>query len=803
MNRTNNKFTKLKNSVAQHIKRHRILYGTIACIGLAYIIIQIFFTPPLLNDTHFGRAYFDRNDKLLRITLTADDKYRLFVPLDEINPALVRATILYEDKFFKYHPGINPVSLMAATKNYFTPNARQIGASTITMQVARLKYDMNTTTIWGKLKQIAVAIYIDAFYSKDEIIQAYLNMAPYGANIEGIESASLIYFNKHARDLTTIEAITLATIPQNPVKRGLNTATGIKNIMNMRADLVERWIYENPSDTTLRTLARMPINARTTRDLPFLAPHFTDYEISRHNNYWSDLGPHESSVQTTLDTDLQNAMTRTLLNEISRRHSTGVQNASAILLNYKTMETLAYIGSADYFDKSIYGQNDGIRARRSPGSTLKPLIYATAVDMGLIHSMTLLRDAKINFGVYAPENSDSEFFGPVLARDALTHSRNIPAIDLLRKIGTKNFYKILHDSGVTGLKSPDYYGISVALGGAEVSMYELADIYATMANLGLRRPIRTERDIAPENGTQLLSPEAFFITLDMLAHQGTPTDKIPFARPQSNTLRHYWKTGTSSSFRDAWTAGIFGDFVLIVWVGNFDGTPNNAFSGAKTAAPIYFALANTVAKYYASHGAPLHNNNFLRPDMNISTVQMCDGVGGLAGKYCPKTTTAYFIPGKSPINTSQIYRAIPIDNVTGLRACNNNPKTTHMMVYEFWEPEYLDMFNRAGITRNTPPPFMPGCDLDAIAQMRTRPVIASPIQDTKYVITSDSDTQPVVFRALSDMPDVQMFWFLDDEMLGTTTSGETLTKHVDIGTHTVRVIDELGSGTTLEFSVVK
>ena len=189
--------------------------------------------------------------------------------------------------------------------------------------------------------------------------------------------------------------------------------------------------------------------------------------------------------------------------------------------------------------------------------------------------------------------------------------------------------------------------------------------------------------------------------------------------------------------------------------------------------------------------------------MNISTVQMCDGVGGLAGKYCPKTTTAYFIPGKSPINTSQIYRAIPIDNATGLRACNNNPKTTHMMVYEFWEPEYLDMFNRAGITRNTPPPFMPGCDLDAIAQMRTRPVIASPIQDTKYVITSDSDTQPVVFRALSDMPDVQMFWFLDDEMLGTTTSGETLTKHVDIGTHTVRVIDELGSGMVLEFSVVK
>lgn len=792
-----------RKRVATHMRRHRILYCLVFALLVIYAIIKIFFTPPLLSDTHFGRAYFDRNGNLMRITLSADDKYRLFTPLSDISEYVQRATILYEDKYFKFHPGVNPVALVRAAKNYFTSGARPVGASTITMQVARIKYDLDTRKIPGKLIQIAAAIYIDLFYSKDEILEAYLNLAPYGGNIESIGAASLIYFGKPARDLTKIEAITLSTIPQNPTKRGLNTDAGLANIMNMRGDLVRRWIDINPTDAGLETLANMPLNVRTTRDLPFYAPHFINYEISQRRNYWNDLGARDSVVNTTLDLNLQRAMKRTLQNQINSRAHLGIHNAAAILVNYKTMETLAYIGSANYFDKSIYGENDGVHARRSPGSTLKPLIYATAVDMGYIHGMTLLKDAKINFGVYAPENADSEFYGPVLARDALTHSRNIPAINLLRKIGTRNFYDILAASGVTNLKSPEWYGISVALGGAEVSMFELADIYATMANLGMRYDIITNTDTPRGDGKQILTPEAFFITLDMLARQSTPTKNIPFARKQTETLRHYWKTGTSSSFRDAWTAGIFGDFVLVVWVGNFDGTPNNAFSGAKAAAPIYFSLAETIEKYYAANGAPLHNNNFMRDNLNISEIEMCDGVGGLAGKYCPKTVRAYFIPGKSPIETSSVYRAVPIDNATGLRACTYDTVTTHMAVFEFWDAEYLDMFRRAGITRNTPPPFMPGCDLDDIVETRAAPVITSPLDGTRAVIVSDKNHEPVAFQAVSDMAAAKIFWFLDDEMIGTTLSGQTFTHHVSIGTHTVRITDEMGGGARINFSVVK
>lgn len=758
----------------------------------------MFLMPPLLNGTHFSRVFYDRNGTLLRITLSADDKYRIYTPLDEINQAVIRATILYEDKYFYRHIGINPVALARATKSYFSGTPHPAGASTITMQVARIKYDLDTTRPLGKLIQIATAIYIDAFYSKKDILTAYLNLAPYGGNIEGIAAASQIYFHRRPSELTTIESITLSTIPQNPTKRGLNTERGLANMQHMRADLVRRWLDEYPdSDSSLTTLATMPLAAYGTRDLPFLAPHFVNRQISMRQN------KSHSDTTTTLDIKLQTRVATRLTAEIAKRKNQGIKNAAAILVNYKTMEELVHIGSVDYFDKEIFGENDGVVARRSPGSTLKPLIYAAAVDMGLIHSMTLMKDAKINFGVYAPENADNEFFGPVLARDALTHSRNIPAINLLRQIGPRNFHKTLSMCGISNLKSPEHYGISVALGGAEVSMRELAGIYAMMANLGQFREIRTDLNAPAGTATNILSPEAFFIVLDMLAHQATPTTKIPFAKNQPKKITHMWKTGTSSSFRDAWTAGIFGDYVLIVWVGNFDGTPNNAFSGARAAAPIYFALAQTIIDYYAHTNTPVQDNNFMRDDLNISEIEMCDGVGGLAGAYCPKKVSAYFIPGKSPIDESSVYRAIPIDNATGRRACSRDPKTTHMAVYEFWDSEYLDMFRRAGIKRNTPPAYLESCNFGNHAEPDAAPIITSPADSTKIVITDNRNVATVSFGAISENTETKIFWFLDDAMIGTTKSGETFTHDVPMGTHTIRAVDEIGTGTSNDFSVIK
>lgn len=786
------------NRISSYCKRHRALciFGALLAV---YFFVRFLLTPPILSQTHFSKAYYDRNGTLLRLTLSEDEKYRLFTPLRDINRSLVDATILYEDKYFYYHPGINPVALARATFNHFVGHSRQVGASTITMQVARLRYDLNTKTPAGKFWQILYAVYLDMFHTKNEIIEAYLNLAPYGGNIEGIGAASLIYFNERATDLTKIESITLATVPQNPTRRGLNTTTGLKNISHMRHDLVRRWVAENPGDKKLITLADMPLAVGAISDLPFYAPHFTDREISKNNNYWRDIGRTDSEVTTTLDLKLQKKLETVLMTEIQKRKSVGVNNAAAILVNYKTMEVLAYIGSVNYFDKTIYGENDGVYAKRSPGSTLKPFIYAMAVDAGYIHGMTLLRDARVNFGVYAPENADNEFMGPILARDALTHSRNIPAIDLLRRVGSRNFYDLLRDCGVTGLQDPRHYGISIALGGAELSMFELAELYAMMANLGMHNQIKTNLHDTPVRGNQHLMPEAFFLTLDMLGSAGTPNPNIPFAKQQKEKINHYWKTGTSSSFRDAWVAGIFGDYILITWVGNFDGKPNNAFSGAKTAAPIYFALAGAVINSEYWHG----NANFYRPDLNVSKIDMCDRVGGIAGTYCPHAIPAYFIPGVSPIETSSIYRSVPIDKKTGSRACSRDPKNTKNVVFEFWDAEYLDMFKSAGITRRTPPAFMPGCDLDTVVGARAKPVIVSPIDNSRVVIVSGRDTEEVSFKAITDMSDTKIFWFLDDAMIGTSVSGIVFQHPVPMGEHRVRAMTEMGTAVQIDFTVIK
>lgn len=785
------------------LRRHMVLCLILIGILVIYLFIRLCLTQPILSQTHFSKAYYDRDGRLLRLTLSEDEKYRLFTPLSEINTSLQDATILYEDKYFNYHPGINPVALIRATKTYFSSNERSVGASTITMQVARLRYNLDTRRPTGKLKQIAYAVYLDLFHTKDEILEAYLNLAPYGGNIEGIGAASLIYFNKRAADLSKIESITLSTIPQNPNKRNLLTDRGLTNMKTMRLDLVHKWVEQYPDDKKLLTFANMPLAVRRISDLPFAAPHFIDRQVSRNNNYWRDIGKKNSEITTTLDLALQQKMHNVLKSEIAKKKSMGVENAAAVLVNYKTMEVLAHIGSVDYFDKKIYGENDGVYAKRSPGSTLKPLIYASAVDRGLIHGMSLLKDAKINFGVYAPENSDNEFFGPVLAHKALTYSRNIPAIELTRRIGTRNFYNTLRQFDISGLQQPDHYGISIALGGAELSMIELTDIYATMANLGRRHQIRTDITSEKDKGKQILTSESFFLVLDMMARQGTPEHRIPFAKQQRNRLTHYWKTGTSSSFRDAWTAGIFSDYVLIVWVGNFDGRPNNAFSGAKTAAPIYFALANSVTDFYAQQGHPLSNNNFFRDDLNISYIDMCAGVGGIAGIHCPKFVKSPFIPGVSPIDTTSIYRAIPIDIKSGKRACVYDPQTTRMEVYEFWDPEYLDMFKRAGIKRKTPPPYLENCDLDEIANHKSKPVILSPIDKTRIVITTKQNQENVTFKAINDADNTRIFWFLDDNMIGTSTSGTVFQLPVVMGEHRLRIVDELGGVSQIEFTVVK
>ncbi|MBV1922289.1 MAG: transglycosylase domain-containing protein, partial [Pseudomonadales bacterium] len=374
--------------------------------------------------TTYSSAWFDSQDRLLRISLAEDERYRILEPLDQISPELIAATLLYEDQNYYDHRGVDFSALARAFWATFILRERRIGASTITMQVARLRWNIPSNTIPGKIHQIARAIQLSRHYSKQDILETYLNLAPYGRNIEGIAAASLIYFNKKPGNLSLPEALTLAVIPQNPNKRNPTTSTGYQHLLQARHNLFQRWLEDYPSDISKETFFTLPLNVRPPEELPFLAPHFVNH-IKQNMSRWQ-----HGYINTTLDSIQQRSLEKGISHYVSSKAASGINNATALLLNYETMEIKAMVGSADFHNDDLQGQVNGTVAKRSPGSTLKPFVYALAIDEGLIHPMTLMKDSPKRFGGFSPENYDKQFLGPISARDALIQSRNVPAVDL-------------------------------------------------------------------------------------------------------------------------------------------------------------------------------------------------------------------------------------------------------------------------------------------------------------------------------------------------------------------------------------
>ena len=345
--------------------------------------------------------------ELLRLTLAPDQQYRLWVPLTSMSPMLVDSVRLYEDRWFDWHPGVNPAALVRSAWSTFTGGRRQ-GGSTLTMQLARRLHGLDTRHVPGKLAQIGLAVWLELRHSKAEILEAYLNTAPYGANIEGVEAASLIYFGKPAQALTMPEALTLAVIPQNPVKRIASRGQNAE-LQAARDRLWAIWQLRHPQDARPHAPeALLTPPARGRAKLPFLAPHLTDALLAR---------PRETNASTSIDTTLnvrmQRTLERVLQSYVRVNAERGIRNASALLLDTQSMQVRAVVGSADYRDDAIEGQVNGTLAKRSPGSTLKPFIYALALDQGLLHPRTMLKDAPTSFGAFSPENHDGQFVGPL------------------------------------------------------------------------------------------------------------------------------------------------------------------------------------------------------------------------------------------------------------------------------------------------------------------------------------------------------------------------------------------------------
>ena len=637
------------------------------------------------------------------------------------------------------------------------------------MQVARLRYHLRTRTVSGKVRQMVYALQLERHYSKSQILEAYLNLAPYGRNIEGAGAASELYFSKSASQITGAEAVALSVIPQSPTRRAL--AAGAENERVTRAQ--ERW-YSRAREQDLPALT-FRAEARARR--AFLAPHFVQQVLESRSS--------EGEVTTTLDLQLQQMLEKRVRDYVAQNREHGISNAAALLVDSRTMEVLAKVGSSDFSSVDIQGQVDGTRRPRSPGSTLKPFVYALALDQGRIHPLSLLKDAPHTFGDYNPENFDRDFLGPIRACDALARSRNVPAVTLASELAHPTFYEFLRQAEVPLAQPASFYGLSLALGGAEVTMEDLVRLYAALANGGRLQPLRRlVNELPSKTAIRLVSPEAAFLTLDMLGQ--TP----PPGANESDLGRSapvFWKTGTSHGFRDAWSVAVFDHYVLAVWIGNFSGKRNPAFIGRTAAAPLLFQMIDGV-RWLRPSPPKAHEPD---PGLNLKRIEFCSVSGQLPTAACSHRTESWFIPGISPIADCDVHREVLVDAATGLRLQQDDgTRALRREVYEFWTSDLLALFDRAGVPRKLPPPFLSTIESELLARGGHAPKIRLPADEMAVSQTSSNGSVPL--RAETETGVRKLYWFADKTFLGACDAQEVLAWKPGPGIYQLTALDDHG-----------
>jgi len=564
--------------------RRRGIFAASALSALAALLFALDRLYPLPPIDSGGAAVVVAADGTpLRNYPSRDGIWRYPVQPGQVSPRYLETLLTYEDRWFYWHPGVNPVALARAGWQWATNRRIVSGGSTLTMQVARLidpqLAGKPSRTMSAKLRQAWRAVQLEMHYSKDEILSLYLTHAPMGGIVEGVEMGSRLWLGKPARDLGPAEAAMLTALPQAPSRlrpdRHPEAAQAARDKVLDRMAELGRWTPAEVADAKIETVIAPPLRAR------WLAP-LAAQRLLLEAGGRRRAGGRPPLVTSTLDADMQASVEQMLLDRVDNLPPK--VSMAVLVMDNDSLEVKAYAGSADFSDDSRYSHVDMVRGVRSPGSTLKPFLYAQALDEGLIHSESLLMDAPMSFGGYAPGNFQAAFAGPVSVAQALQRSLNVPAVDLLDRVGPVSFASVMLAGGVK-LRMPAGAepNLSLILGGGGTTLEELVGAYRALARGGVSgRPRLTAEQPLVES--RMMSPGAAWIVRDILEGGGHP-DR-PFYQSGSPGRQLAWKTGTSFGFRDAWAVGVTDRWTIGVWVGRPDGTPNPGFFGANVAAPL-------------------------------------------------------------------------------------------------------------------------------------------------------------------------------------------------------------------------
>ena len=731
---------------------------------IALLVAYYFCLPKdLFKGTSYSTVVTDRNGELLGARIASDGQWR-FPPSDTVPEKFRTALIEFEDRWFAYHPGVNPVSIARAAAGNIKAGHVTSGGSTITMQVIRMSRGRERN-IGQKIIEAILATRLELRCSKNEIIGLYASHAPFGGNVVGLEAASWRYFGRPPDELSWGEAATLAVLPNSPGE--IHPGKNRTRLLEKRNRLLGSLYRHGHIDSLDFVLAcDEPLPGEPVA-LPQEAHHLTEY-------YWKT-SPGKR-IKTAIDIHLQKqiqAVTDQWNNEFSQ---TGIHDLAAIVKDVRTGETLAYIGNANPDRKRPGGEVDIIRAPRSTGSILKPLLYCALLQDGEILPNTLLPDVPININGFSPQNFNRQFYGAVPASEALARSLNVPSVHLLRRFGVAKFLDILRKCGMTTLKgSASHYGLSLILGGAEGTLGDITSIYSKLsASYQSADTTHTSKGDRLHN-FPLKDKCALWWTFDALKEVNRP-DEIDW-RLIGSIKKVAWKTGTSFGFRDAWAVGVTADYAVGVWAGNAQGQGVPGLTGARTAGPVMFEIFNLLPiKEYDSEYS--RNGWFKEPVYGDYIIaEVCRESGCLKGVSCESSDTL-MLPRKSVKSEPCPYHKV----IDGVRTFILPPSME--WYYRQHHPEYTPAMEK-GKTDSSPMEFI---------YPENGAVIYIPRQ-------LDGSITGITFNLAHRTPKVNVFWHLDNEYVGQTQMIHQLTLKPSPGKHSVTAVDESGNSISVGFTV--
>jgi len=758
------------------IKKYSRTTNIVFSIILLFVLLDQFF--PLPKQKEFSKQIHATDGTLLTAYLTSDDKWRLRTEVDEVSGELIRAIIEKEDSWYYWHLGINPVSVIRAFYKNIGSGEVESGASTITMQVARM-LEPKERTYLNKLAEMFRALQLEIKYSKEEVLELYLSLLPFGGNIEGVKSASYIYFNRSPDKLSLAQSIMLAVIPNDPNSLRLDRLN--KETLEKRNFWINKFRRDDIfSSMDLKDAIDEPIESKRY-DIPVLAPHFS-YFIKE--NSIGDI------VNTTLNLELQKTAENILSHNVRKVFYKGITNGAVLVIDNKNSAIVAYCGSADFYDEGSFGQVNGVTAIRSPGSTLKAALYAYAFDDGNLTPQMKFADIPADFHGYQPENYDLKFYGNVSTEFALINSLNIPAVKLLEQVGLNNFINLLEGAGFDHIqRQKKKLGLSLILGGCGTNLFELTRLFTSFANNGKLYPLRFISSQEKIGGIQIFSKSSSYLIAKILS--GLNRSDIVNLSNYSKLPKFAWKTGTSYGKRDAWAIGFNPNYTIGVWMGNFNGVGSPNLSGGDIAVPLLFDLFSAID--YDS------DIKWFDSPHDVYERNVCSESGLLSTQYCENVIKDYAIKDKSHNEICNIHKPVYVNIDQSIQYCTGClPSSGYKkVVYPVYDPELTVWLSQNKYDFQKPPKHNPYCNSSF---SEGGPIILSPTEDYEYLLEQNSG-QEILLLAASDSRVGTHYWYVNDKFYKKCKPGERVFFNPDVKDLKITCLDDKGRDKSININI--